>query len=523
MDWEKTETRPGRPWSVPCSPAWVTGLTILAHPDASRVGERAVLRGLTEREAHLSRLEPLFTTPYGGEPRALADPYLSRRPVVLSRDAGGIRIDCRQTSTRVVANGEIVHELRTFDETELGCGVLVLLAESVLVLLHRTLDATARGPHPTLVGASPDLLTLQEEIRRIADLTVPVLLQGETGTGKELVARAIHEAGPRRDRPYVAVNMAAIPPTLAATELFGAARGAYTGAERRRFGLFQRADGGSLLLDEIGETPAEVQVMLLRVLETGIVEMVGEGTPQTVDVRILAATDVDLESATTRGDFRAPLLHRLSAYEITLPPLRERREDFGRLFYHFLREELEAIGETHRLERPPRGARPWLPAALVARMAELAWPGNVRQLRNVTRQLVIASRGHDQVQIGPRIERLLNEADEPLSEEETAGATERRWRRTYRDPQDVSDDELLEVLRANHWRLKPTALALGISRTSLYALVERCPRVRQAKDLSRQEVESALRGCGGHLDCMSHRLEVSRDALLRRLKQLGLR
>src|SRR5262249_34932398 len=156
------------------------------------------------------------------------------------------------------------------------------------------------------------------------------------GTGKELVARAIHESGRRRGAVCLSVNMGAIPPSLATSELFGAVRGAYTGAVRDHLGYFQRAHGGTLFLDEIGETPPEVQVMLLRVLEPGEVQRVGSPQTQKVDVRLIAATDADLERALHEGRFRAPLLHRLSGYEIYIPPLRERRDDFGRLLFHFL-------------------------------------------------------------------------------------------------------------------------------------------------------------------------------------------
>jgi two-component system nitrogen regulation response regulator GlnG len=176
-----------------------------------------------------------------------------------------------------------------------------------------------------------------------------VLLRGETGTGKELAARALHDAGPRRRRGFLAVNMGAVPPTLAAAELFGAARGAFTGADQKRIGYFTRADGGTLFLDEIGETPAEVQILLLRALDNREIQPVGGGDPQPVDVRLIAATDADLEGAMAAVRFRSTLLHRLSGYEIFLPQLRDRREDFGRLFLHFLSQELEATGQTGRL------------------------------------------------------------------------------------------------------------------------------------------------------------------------------
>jgi two-component system nitrogen regulation response regulator GlnG len=327
--------------------------------------------------------------------------------------------------------------------------------------------------------------------------------------------------------------MGAVPPSHASSELFGTVRGAYTGAVRDQPGYFQRADGGTLFLDEIGEAPPEVQVMLLRVLETAEVQRVGGTAVQKVDVRLITATDANLESAIEEGKFRAPLLHRLSGYEILIPPLRERRDDFGRLLLHFLRQELKAVGEEHRLGLSAGAADtagaavPWLPASLVARLARHDWPGNVRQLRNAVRQIVIDSRGLDRVQIGPQIERLLREADQPPPRPMAAAAPPPSPRRkapagSYRTPSEVTVEEILAALRENHWELKAAAAQLGISRPSLYVLIDKLPDVRKAADLTREEIAAAREACGGHLDAAAERLEVSRRGLLQRMKQLGM-
>ncbi|MEM6456888.1 MAG: sigma 54-interacting transcriptional regulator, partial [Acidobacteriota bacterium] len=323
------------------------------------------------------------------------------------------------------------------------------------------------------------------------------------------------------------------------SELFGAEKGAFTGADRARSGRFARADGGTVFLDEIGETPAEVQVLLLRVLETGRLRAVGGDADRTVDVRWIAATDADLDAAIQAGSFRAPLLHRLSGYEIRLPPLRARRDDFGLLLRHFLAQELETVGESHRLVQTDderlRGRRPWLPAALVARLARYAWPGNVRQLRNVARQLVIANRGRAQLQMTPELARRLGLIDAPIelhADGDPAAVasapaaapppTPPRPRQSYRPPEDVSEDELIETLRAHAFRLKPAAKALGISRTSLYALIARSDRVRKARDLDRPTIEQALADHDGDLGPAAAALEVSRDGLRRRMTELGI-
>jgi two-component system nitrogen regulation response regulator GlnG len=269
-------------------------------------------------------------------------------------------------------------------------------------------------------------------------------------------------------------------------------------------------------------------VMLLRVLETGEVQRVGSPAAQKVDVRLLAATDADLERAIEEGRFRAPLLHRLAGYEIVTPPLRERRDDFGRLLVHFLRQELSAIGEERRL-LPPEGAAPlWLPASIVARLARHDWPGNVRQLRNAVRQIVIDSRRSETVQIGPQVERLLREVGaQPAPTGESLPppslpARRRKPAKSYRIPSQVPVDEIFAALRDNAWEVKPAAAQLGISRPSLYVLMEKIPGLRKAADLSRAEILEEQEQCRGDLDAAAQRLEVSRSGLLLRMKQLGL-
>ncbi len=529
------ETRSEIASRLPAGGFLVPGLTVLYHPDVSRVGERVLLPGLASgRQERLARAEPAFSRPGRNLLRPLADPYLSRRPVVLAPGsaAGGMRLSAAETSTTVEVDGLEVAGEREITAEEVRRGAVLLLAGRVVLLLS-WLDPLGAGDHPEygLVGESPPMAELRREIRRVATLEVPVLLRGETGSGKELVARALHDAGPRARRPFLAVNMGAVPPTLAAAELFGAARGAYTGADRRRLGFFSRAQGGSLFLDEVGETPPEVQPLLLRALESGEIQPVGEEETYQVDVRVIAATDSDLEAAVAANRFRAPLLHRLAAYEILLPPLRARREDFGRLLIYLLRQELATMGAAERLELPVPEARPWLPAALVVRLALYAWPGNVRQLRNAVRQLAVA--GHDAVEVAipeARLERLLSgasQAKEPrpeVGEPDTAShpATPPRPRKSYRRADQVSDDELLAALQANRWRLKPTAAQLGIARTSLYDRIEKSPRIHKAADLTREEIERCSERCGGDLDSMVEVLEVSKRGLQHRIKQLGL-
>ncbi len=504
-------------------------LTILYHPDVRRAGERAILGGLAPgRPVPLSRLEPVFEPPYRSGARPLLDRCISRSPLLVTREPEGtVTLSVRGSRTRLVVDGVQIPQTRSVTPEEVERGVVLELADRVVLLLH-TLPALL-PPYSAerlgLIGESEGLQRVRHEIRRVADLEVPVLLRGETGTGKELVANAIHEAGPRRDGPCLSVNMGAIPPSLATSELFGAVKGSYTNSVRDHLGFFQRAHGGTLFLDEIGEASPEVQVMLLRVIETGEIQRVGAPGLQKVDVRLIAATDADLEDAIEAGRFRAPLLHRLSGYELMIPPLRERRDDFGRLFCHFLAEELRAIGEEHRLIPPEDTAPLWLPTSVVARLARYSWPGNIRQLHNTVRQMVIASRASETVEIGPQIERLLREVAPPPETEAPVPAPPPRRRAEageYRSPAEVTETELMEALRANRWEVKLAAEQLGISRPSLYLLIDKFPTIRKASDLTREEILEARQACGGSLEAMVDRLEVSKKGLLQRMTQLGI-
>jgi two-component system nitrogen regulation response regulator GlnG len=506
-------------------------LTLLYHPDLQRVGERAILSGLlTGRHVSLSRLEPDFEPPQHGGARPLLDRGISRSPLRITREENGtLGLSTEGSRMRLVADGVRVAKVCAFSAGEVERGVVVELADRVVLLLHTVAASPPRAIESFgLIGENEGILRVRHEIRRVADLDVPVLLRGETGTGKELVARAIHQASPRRDGPCLSVNMGAIPASLASSELFGAVKGSFTGSLRDQPGYFQRAHGGTLFLDEIGEAPPEVQVMLLRVIETGEIQRVGGSASQKVDVRLIAATDADLEGAIEAGRFRAPLLHRLAGYELLIPPLRERRDDFGRLFCHYLAEELRGTGEEHRLAPPADGAPLWMPASVVARLARHAWPGNIRQLHNTVRQMVIASRSSETVEIGPQVERLLREAAPlPASLAEDAlppePAARRRAEATeYRSPAEVTESELTATLRATRWEVKLAAERLGISRPSLYLLIEKFPSIRKASDLTREQILEARQLSGGSLDALVERLEVSKKGLLQRMTQLGI-
>jgi two-component system nitrogen regulation response regulator GlnG len=254
--------------------------------------------------------------------------------------------------------------------------------------------SSARGGQAltAIIGEDPTLRSVLLRAARVAPTTMPVLVTGESGTGKELLARALHELGPAPAGPFVAVNCGALPRELAESELFGHERGAFTGAAARRSGWFEEASGGTLVLDEIGELPLELQPKLLRVLETGRLRRVGGAGETAVRVRVVAMTLRDLEREVGRRAFREDLYYRLAGFHLALPPLRHRREDIPLLARHFLRE----------LE-PELGPRQLEPGA-VAALRGARWVGNVRELRNVLRRAAILTHeriGEADLELGP--------------------------------------------------------------------------------------------------------------------------
>jgi DNA-binding NtrC family response regulator len=297
-----------------------------------------------------------------------------------------------------------------------------------------------------MLGSSRAMRDLQETIRRVAPTDAGVLIQGENGTGKELIARALHAEGPRQKRPMVTVNCAAIPETLFESELFGHARGAFTGATEARRGKFQLADGGTLFLDEIGEVPLPLQPKMLRALESGEVERVGGRGTERVDARVIAATNRDLEAEVAAGRFRNDLYYRLLVVPIKVPPLRERSEDVPELARHFLET---ACRRNHT--RPKQ-----LTPEALERLRLHPWPGNVRELRNAMERVAILAAG-DTITA-----EALAFLGMPVAGARDAGldlATEmERHERTV----------ILAALERSGWRMSRAARALSLERSHLY-------------------------------------------------------
>jgi two-component system nitrogen regulation response regulator GlnG len=266
--------------------------------------------------------------------------------------------------------------------------------DEAAALVQRALDAreqqgqgkaTAKPEAPEIIGKAPAMQEVFRAIGRLSHSNATVLINGESGTGKELVALALHRHSSRADKPFVALNMAAIPRDLLESELFGHERGAFTGAQQRRTGRFEQANGGTLMLDEIGDMPAELQTRLLRVLADGEFYPVGAHVPIKADVRIIAATHQDLEQLVRDGKFREDLFHRLNVIRIHIPSLRERREDIPALLQHFLDRA------ARELDVEAKTLSPEVEKMLVQR----DWPGNVRQLENLCRWLTVMAPGQE--------------------------------------------------------------------------------------------------------------------------------
>lgn len=304
---------------------------------------------------------------------------------------------------------------------------------------------------PELIGEAPPMQDVFRAIGRLSSSSVSVLLTGETGTGKEVVARALHKHSPRAEKPFIALNMAAIPADLIESELFGHERGAFTGADRKRVGRFQQADGGTLFLDEIGDMPLPVQTRLLRVLAEGQFYPVGAHQPVKVDVRVIAATHRELEQLVQEGHFRDDLYHRLNVIRLRLPPLRERTEDIATLAKHFLKKSAEELNVTPKT----------LLNETLSKLMGYSWLGNVRQLENTCRWLTVMAPGQH-IGVNDLPEDILVPAEsEP--EEFSGELTWLHWleRELEKHPLEAQD-----VLQSYQHQLEKIALQTALKRFS---------------------------------------------------------
>ncbi len=315
-----------------------------------------------------------------------------------------------------------------------------------------------------LVGRSYPINALIEKIEKVATTPARVLITGENGTGKELVARALHRGSPRASGPFIEVNCAAIPSELIESELFGHMKGSFTGAISDRPGKFEQADGGTLFLDEIGDMSLAAQAKVLRVLEDNELTRIGGSKRIAVDVRVLAATNKDVAAEIAGGRFREDLYYRLNVVPITVPALRERRDDIPLLIQHFLNRLSEREGMA------PRGITP----DAVARLESLEWPGNVRELRNTIERLLILASG-PKITVGD-VERLVGQRPVETTSMGSLGDCT-----TFEEFKQAAERAFLLVkLRAFDWNVSETARALDMPRSNLYKKIERYGLVRES-------------------------------------------
>lgn len=333
-----------------------------------------------------------------------------------------------------------------------------------------------------LIGSSTSFRTLLAKVDMVAPVSSAVLIQGETGTGKEVIARAIHEAGPRRKNRFVALNCAAIPSTLLESELFGYEKGAFTGAVAQTQGRFQTADRGTLFLDEIGDLPLELQPKLLRALQEKQIERLGGGHPIHTDVRVIAATNQDLGRMVQERKFRADLYYRLNVFPMTLPPLRERRGDIPLLAEYFVRRFGQQQGKVINV----------IPHDVMAALEYHDWPGNIRELQNVIERGIIMT-------AGPVLSR---QTTEHLTQREAAPVRESSAEmQRIKTLADAERAHITATLRETNWVIggpRGAAVQLGLPRTTLIAKMQRLG-IFTSRGRTEQPARQFVKVMGGRL------------------------
>lgn len=490
-------------------------LTIAFHPDMRLIG-RAVHLDRQGGKQHwvLGRNMPLFCDMANDGSQGISEPlgdlHVSRSALKFSFTHKCVVVEREPSACRCQINGRELADTLRLDTASLEEGVVVCLAHRVVLVIRQTNFADEEAGFPqiesSLRGSSRYISSLKREVQSAARSNLDVLIRGETGTGKELVAAAIHANSARSKNNLVTVNMSAIPVALAPAALFGSAKGAFTGADSAGLGYFEQAQNGTLFLDEIGDTPAEIQAQLLRALQEREIQPVG-GRIRSVDVRVVAATDAPIDEG---SDFKAALRHRLGGREIYLQPLRKRQEDIGELLWLFLCDYLGEADAMHILPVPDGDQHE------VARWANLFhafvlfdWPGNVRQLANYARQVSQASA---EGLVFPEVLRdrvfVVKHVDTPAS-------------KTKRKSADVTEQEFLDAMAASLYEPKSAANVLRISRTAVYRRIDESSILRLAGQIPQDEIQAALECCGGDLKQAALVLKVSSSGLRFRLRTAG--
>ena len=549
-------------------------LRLLYHSDIERFGA-ITLPGVIPGDGSwltLGRNDPDFANAVPPSVRPLGDPNISREQLRVRwlRDAGRFELEPAGGARRPLHLVELgargaTHQLSS--RVQLEPGACVAIGDRALIGLEVASVHPPADSRMGLVGETEALWALREEIRSIAQFGRSALVNGPTGAGKELVARALHQQSPRAAGPFVPVNCAALPENLVESALFGHRKGAFTGADTEEKGLFRAAEGGTLFFDELGELPLSVQPKLLRVLQDGIVTPVGAHHGRPVDVRVVAATHRDLEAQVRRGELREDLYHRVAAHVVRVPSLAERRFDIPELLSHLLgrlRAEHPGLGWLWA-----RGQewRPALPIGFLVELLRQEFRGNVRELQNLverTARLNLESgvfRGPEPPEastalsvpapapealepaesaaLKPVEEAMVRRACEALglarktllklvtpamlgslaAEAEKEGFSEVEAEARLRAR---AAEALLTLLQARDYNQSSVAASLGASRTTLIKLMDDLGLPRAA-DLSLEDIDRARQQVGGDLDAAARLLKVSPAALKKRVTLLNLK
>jgi two-component system nitrogen regulation response regulator GlnG len=517
------------------------GLTIAWHPDINRIGEQFI--GSTEAETlELSRFTPAFCA-VNGDPLPIGYGGISRDPLRIVRDEhDGITIYPPNSRMVVEINGTEIRETSYFSAEQIDLGIIVGLGRAVFVCIHWMRCLPKHNPVNGFLGVGSSAIFTRDLIRLAATNDNTVLLLGETGTGKEVAAQAIHNLSKHSAAKMVSVNMAALNESLAAADLFGANKGAYTGAQSSREGYFSEAQNSTLFLDEIGNTPPTVQPMLLRVLENGEYRPLGAARDARSSARLITATDQDLYHT----NFNHALVRRLESFIIRIPPLRMRREDIGLLICHLA--QCKDFAPVNLALIPP---------GLINDMLNFEWPGNIRQLSNVLKRTLLSLQMGEYPLLANMVEApkitftasaelrkivtnagkaiapvssatsftsngsaaSLSEANNSLNDSATApienAAIERKKLR------DLSEQDVVDAMHRHDWTIQYAADDLGISRPSMYKLIDANSQIRRVEQIPAEEIREQLNATNNHIEQCAARLKTPSEALRRHLKGLG--
>ena len=496
-------------------------LTIVWHPDTTRIGEQFIDSGAqTENTIELGRFSPLFR-PTLGDALPIGYSGVSREPTRIVRMPNDqIKISPPTSRMIVEVNGQVIEQAIELSPEQVEAGVIIGLGRTIFVCLHWMRCLPKHNPVVGFIGVSSAAIMTRDLIRLAACNQPPVLLLGETGTGKEVAAQAIHNLSPRATHKMISVNMAALNESLAAADLFGASKGAYTGAQSARNGFFFEAQNSTLFLDEIGNTPSAVQPMLLRVLETNEYRPLGASRDQNSTARLITATDQDLY----HSSFNHALVRRLESFVIRIPPLRARREDIGLLILHVLKHnQVDGISAAQ------------LPTHFISEMLNFEWPGNIRQLANVFKRALLSLQMGEQLQLARMVETpriaatdsaalrqissVNNTLVPPLNPFESTIEKPAVERKKLRD---LTEDDVISALNRHQWTIQYAADELGISRPSMYKLIEANRQIRRVEQIPFEEIKLQLNETKNNVEQCAALLKTPSEALRRHLRGLGV-